>query len=421
MSARSSAAALPVPYAGQRPTGVLAQQLLNVALFITIATSSIAFIEPSPHDALMFVLLGACIAARVPFERKLLPMIILLMAWLTGGFLALMHIGDQQKAIQYIGTSMYLNIAAIMFACLFAGGDLVRLAVMRRAYMLAALIAVATGYIGFFHLLPHSDIFLTNDRVSATFKDPNVFGPFLIFPLLLLIVGGLTRGIKFLDLTMLVILLGGLFFSFSRGAWFHFAVSAATAALVLLLVTPDPRMRMRIVFLGIFTVIGLAAFVVLLNSVGSIHDMFVERAKLIQPYDVGPGGRFWLQQLAIETILDNPNGVGPFEFDRIFGLQQHNVYMQGFLVYGWLGGTAYLTLVLTTLVVGLRAVRVPGPWQNYLVAAYAGFVGEMAEGMIVDTDHWRHFFLLLGLIWGLAAATFNDHRARLYAWQQSHA
>jgi O-Antigen ligase len=420
MSARSSAAALPVPYAGQRPTGVLAQQLLNVALFITIATSSIAFIEPSPHDALMFVLLGACIAARVPFERKLLPMIILLMAWLTGGFLALMHIGDQQKAIQYIGTSMYLNIAAIMFACLFAGGDLVRLAVMRRAYMLAALIAVATGYIGFFHLLPHSDIFLTNDRVSATFKDPNVFGPFLIFPLLLLIVGGLTRGIKFLDLTVIVILLGGLFFSFSRGAWFHFAVSAATAAAVLLLVTPDPRMRMRIVFLGIFTVIGLATFVVLLNSVGSIHDMFVERAKLIQPYDVGPGGRFWLQQLAIETILDNPNGVGPFEFDRIFGLQQHNVYMQGFLVYGWLGGTAYLTLVLTTLVVGLRAVRVPGPWQNYLVAAYAGFVGEMAEGMIVDTDHWRHFFLLLGLIWGLAAATFNDHRARLYAWQQGH-
>jgi hypothetical protein len=421
MSARNSAAALAVPYVEQRHTGVLAQQLLNAVLFITIATSSIAFIEPSPHDALMFVLLGACIAARVPFERKLLPMIVLLMAWLTGGFLALMHVGDEQKAIQYLGTSMYLIIAAVMFACLFAGGDLVRLAVMRRAYMFAALIAVATGYIGFFHLLPHSDIFLTNDRVSATFKDPNVFGPFLIFPLLLLIVGGLTRGIKFLDLTVLVILLGGLFFSFSRGAWFHFAVSAATAAIVLLLVTPDPRMRMRIVFLGVFTLIGLVSFVVLLNSVGTIHDMFVERAKLIQPYDVGPGGRFWLQQLALGTILDNPNGLGPFEFDRIFGLQQHNVYMQAFLVYGWLGGTAYLTLVLVTVLVGLRAVRVPGPWQNYLVAAFAGFVGEMAEGMIVDTDHWRHFFLLLGLIWGLAAATFNDHRARLYAWQQGRA
>ena len=24
--------------------------------------------------------------------------------------------------------------------------------------------------------------------------------------------------------------------------------------------------------------------------------------------------------------------------------------------------------------------------------------------MIVDTDHWRHFFLMVGLIWGLAVA-----------------
>ncbi len=54
----------------------------------------------------------------------------------------------------------------------------------------------------------------------------------------------------------------------------------------------------------------------------------------------------------------------------------------------------------------------PTPWQIYLIAAYAGFVGEVVEGMIVDTDHWRHFFLLLGLIWGLDAATINWHRRR---------
>jgi hypothetical protein len=25
--------------------------------------------------------------------------------------------------------------------------------------------------------------------------------------------------------------------------------------------------------------------------------------------------------------------------------------------------------------------------------------------MVIDTDHWRHFFLLLGMVWGFAAAT----------------
>jgi len=29
---------------------------------------------------------------------------------------------------------------------------------------------------------------------------------------------------------------------------------------------------------------------------------------------------------------------------------------------------------------------------------------------VIDTDHWRHFFLLLGMIWGLAAATFRQAR-----------
>jgi hypothetical protein len=87
--------------------------------------------------------------------------------------------------------------------------------------------------------------------------------------------------------------------------------------------------------------------------------------------------------------------------------------MQGFLVYGWLGGAAYATLVLVTLVIGIRSAIVTTPWQPYLIAAYAAFVGEAVEGFIVDTDHWRHFFLLLGLIWGLTAATINAGRRRL--------
>jgi hypothetical protein len=40
----------------------------------------------------------------------------------------------------------------------------------------------------------------------------------------------------------------------------------------------------------------------------------------------------------------------------------------------------------------------------------------MAEGFVIDTDHWRHFYLLLGMIWGLFAATFRQaHDARIAA------
>ena len=87
--------------------------------------------------------------------------------------------------------------------------------------------------------------------------------------------------------------------------------------------------------------------------------------------------------------------------------------MQAFLVYGWIGGAAYLALVMVTLAVGFRAALVPAPWQAYLIAAYAAFVGEAIEGFIVDTDHWRHFFLVLGLVWGLTAASINLRRSEL--------
>jgi len=410
LSAVDNAAPLIARSGGGGTASAAAQSLLNFVLFITVLTSSIAFIEPSPHDVLMFALLAMCVAARVPFDRKLVPLLLMLIVWLIGGLFALVQVGDQMKPIQYAGTSVYLAIAAVTYACLFCDGNLARLLIVRRAYILAALIATAAGYVGFFHLLPGYALFLDNDRVSATFKDPNVYGPFLIFPLLLLIIDLMTRGLRPLRLVVVALLLGGLLLSFSRGAWMHFAVSAVVAMTMLITTAPDARMRARIGAFGIAAAIVLALFVIAFMSISSVHDLFVERASAIQPYDVGPGGRFWLQRLALDSILDNPNGMGPFEFARVFGGQQHDVYMQGFLVYGWLGGAAYLALVLVTLAIGLRAALVPAPWQTYLIAGYAAFVGEAFEGFIVDTDHWRHFFLLLGLIWGLTAATVNFRR-----------
>jgi hypothetical protein len=61
--------------------------------------------------------------------------------------------------------------------------------------------------------------------------------------------------------------------------------------------------------------------------------------------------------------------------------------------------------------VGVRTALVRTPWQPYLITALAAFIGIMAEGFVIDTDHWRHFFLLLGIIWSLAAATAKELRS----------
>jgi hypothetical protein len=210
----------------------------------------------------------------------------------------------------------------------------------------------------------------------------------------------------------LCVIVGGLFLSFSRGAWIHFIVSAAVMLALLFVTAPDKRSRFRVVVITVAGLCVLLGLLALLLSIPSVHELFLNRANAINPYDVGQGGRFQLQEQALSSLLDAPIGMGPFEFARAFGLQQHNVYLQGFLVYGWVGGIAYILLLLVTLIIGLRSTMAATPWRLCTIAAFATFVGEVGEGMVIDTDHWRHFFLVLGMVWGLAAATRYHKQTR---------
>jgi hypothetical protein len=402
------------PLAGAMPPAAAAaplrERILLVALFIAVAASSVAFIEPSPHDGLMGLLALTCVIAGIRFERTLALLVLLLLIWNVSGLLSLLRVVQYEKTIQYALTSVYLAIAAILFACLFANNTMPRLTTMRIAYVMTATAGALCGIAGYFHVFPGSEIFAPSGRALGAFKDPNVYGPFLIWPALFLLQRALAKRIAFVDLVPLAIILFGLLLSFSRGAWFHFTVSALVTIVLTFLIAPSMRGRMRVLTLTVLAVAALAALIVFLLSFSSIGQMFQERAQLIQSYDVGQGGRFRLQEIAVGSVLDFPDGMGPFEFARVNGLQQHNVYLQAFLVYGWAGAMAYFLLLISTIFVGLRSAFTRTPWQPYLISALGAFIGEVAEGFVIDTDHWRHFFLLLGMIWGLAAATAKQAR-----------
>ena len=42
----------------------------------------------------------------------------------------------------------------------------------------------------------------------------------------------------------------------------------------------------------------------------------------------------------------------------------------------------------------------------------AAFIGMALEGLVIDFDHWRHFFLLMGMIWGVALGTQTPRSMR---------
>jgi hypothetical protein len=394
-------------FAARAPFAV---RLLHVVLFVTILASSVALIEPSPHDALVGLLAILSIAAGVTIDRKIVPLVFLLVIWNIGGLFALAEIVTQKDALQYAATSLYLAVAAILFACIVTEDSVQRMRLLCIAYVISAVAASCIGIAAYFRLVPLADQFLLYGRVKATFKDPNVFGPFLILPLLYLVQLIVARGPRILTTGATLVLLVALFLSFSRGAWFHFVLSAAVMIALMFVTAATHRERVKIIGLSGLAIAGVALLLVALLSVSSLRTMLLERAQLVQSYDVGEGGRFRLQELAFGTLFDKPFGLGPLEFGRIFGLQQHNSYLQAFMVYGWVGGVTYLVMVVITLIVGLRGALIRTPWQPYLLMAYGAFVGEAAESFIIDSDHWRHYFLILGLVWGLSAASLNARR-----------
>jgi len=398
-----------------RETAGLQGRILHVILFLTVLSSFVAFIEPAPYEAMMALLLLAAVIAGAAFDRKILPLVVLLIVWNAGLLLALIPVTHDQKAVTYTIVSLYLASNAVIFACLVTTHCEQRLATIRAAYILAAFIASVLGIIGYFQIAA-PDLLLFAGRARSTFKDPNVFGPFLVLPLLLLIQSVILRGLRLTSVAALGVILVALFLSFSRGAWGYFVLSAVVMVALMFVTTPSARLRARITALTVAAGAAVAVLLGLLLSLRAVTTMFEERAALVQSYDTGSGGRFTTQFRAWGEMFDHPNGLGPLQYAKYFGLDPHNDYLNAFYSNGWLGGVAYPTLVLVTLFVGFRALLVRTPWQPFLIAVFAAYFGSVTEGFIIGTEHWRHYYLLLGLIWGLAAATENARRA---AWAQS--
>lgn len=387
-------------------------RLLHVVLYLTILVSPLVFIEPSPYEGMMAVLTLAAVIAGVSVDRKIIPLIILLVIWNSGLLLALMPVTAAHKAVLYTGISIYLALNAVVYAMIATTHCEERLATIRSAYIVAACLAAIAGIMAYFGLAPR-DLLMDYGRVKSTFKDPNVFGPFLVLPLLFIIQSVILDRPRIKMMAAGAVILTGLFLSFSRGAWGNFVTAAVVMMILMFFNAPSARFRARVATFAAAITVAVTGLLGLLLSIGAVSKMFELRAALVQSYDVGSGGRFTTQLRAFHEILNYPNGLGPLQYAVHFGLDPHDDYLNAFYTNGWIGGVTYPTLVLVTLFVGFRAAFVRTPWQPYLIAIVSAYFGSICEGAIVGTEHWRHYYLLLGLIWGLVAATENARRAAL--------
>ncbi|MDQ8729364.1 O-antigen ligase domain-containing protein [Bradyrhizobium sp. LHD-71] len=372
------------------------------------AAGAIVFIEPSPFELAMIMAFIVMIVTGLRLPRAAFPLIVLLVGLNIGYSVSAIQVMEKPEVIYWILTSWYMALACTFFALTLVDDTAGRLDALSRGYLFGALIAAVAAIVGYFHLIPGTEELLTYaGRAKGTFKDPNVLGAFLVYPAVYCVQRIVDSSFwpAFRSACALLILSLANFLAFSRGAWAVFVGSAMLAVILMYITAPTNRQRVRIILLASLSIaLGVIAIIALLSS-DQVASLFEERASLTQSYDVGRFGRFGRHLLGAEMALDYPFGIGPLQFARFFTEHTHNSFLNAFMSGGWLSGLIYLILIATTLLLGTRAVLQPTPWRNLYIIVFSTFVVTTFESFIIDVDHWRHYYMLLGLVWGISIAS----------------
>ena len=385
--------------------GVLALQ--RAMVWLAGASVAIVFIEPSPYELVILAATVIFFATGLRLRLVFVPLLLLLFLVNIGYSISATSLMDKPEVVNWIATSWYMAMTVIFLAMVLSEDTVARLDMLRRGLIVGALIAATAGIAGYFNLVPGGrDLLTLYDRARGTFKDPNVLGAFLILPALFALQSAVSDsfGKAFRSTIALGIMGLAILLAFSRAAWGGLALTSAFMLALMVLTSPSRAQRSRIIVMAVVAAILVAMLVAVLLSFDSIADMFKQRASFDQSYDEGRFGRFGRHILGAEMALDLPFGIGPLQFHKYFPEDTHNSYLNAFMSGGWIAGICYPALVFITVIMGFRHVFVRVPWQRAYLAIFAAFLGTVGESFIIDTDHWRHFWMMLGAMWGMFAA-----------------
>jgi hypothetical protein len=382
--------------------------LLDWSVALWIFCGSIVITEPSPYELVFFVVLTVSLfAGSFAFQRSTLGLLVL---W--GSFIPFAIIAGFQptftpvpQALIFQVVTIFLFFTSYWVATYVAEMPQKRMRLIVGAYTVAATISALMGTLGYLGIIPGHDSLTLYGRAKALFNDPNVFGPFLILPAMYalqrVLLGTPRRAAVAAAVVMVIVV--GVFASFSRAAWAHLIASGLAVYVMCFFFVANAKEKVRMLILAMVGVMMVVVALGGLLSIPSVQRLFEVRATA-QNYDEGETGRFGRQGYAFELALNNPLGIGPYEFRNLRVKEEpHDSYVNVLHVYGWGGGLAFILLIGTTIWRGVSFVARRSPNRLLLIPLISVFIPLSVEAAIIDLDHWRHFWLVGGLIWGVTA------------------
>jgi O-antigen ligase len=315
-------------------------------------------------------------------------------AFLTLNLVAAIDVADPVRAASFFAITLYVVIFGLWLASYVTSSAAARR--ITRAYVIAAVASAVLSSLALLVSYPGGHLFTRIGRAEGLFKDPNVFGPFLVPAALIvleeILAPRLFHARRSVKLAAFAALAVGVLFSFSRAAWLNLAVGVFVVLSVVALRRGAGRQAGRALAVVLVAAVAVTATVAFSGS-----TTFLEQRATLQSYD---STRFGAQSESIRFAEQHPLGIGPGQFERYANVSVHSTYARALAEEGLLGLVLMLALVLATLAAaGRNAIDGRDTYGIGSAALLGAWCGILANSLFVDTLHWRHLWFVAALIW----------------------
>jgi hypothetical protein len=372
----------------------------DTALAVAVVLLAAVRFEPAPTDVVFAVLIAVgFITSRFRLRRVIPGAVLLVGAYLALNLISAIAVADEQRAVSFFAITFYVACFGLWLAAYMTSSAIARR--ITRCYVAAAVASAIVATLALLIPFPGHDLFTRIGRAEGLFKDPNVFGPFLVPAALIVMEEILTprllRGRRTTKVLMFLALSLGVLFSYSRAAWLNLVVGLLVVLVVVSFRRGGGRSAARVLATVVLAAVSLGAVVAFSGSLSFLE----QRAKVHQSYD---RGRFGAQSESITWAMEYPLGIGPGQFERRAHISAHSMYARTLAEEGIPGLIVLLTLMLATLGWALQnAIRGHDTYGIGSAALLGAWLGILLNGAFVDTLHWRHLWFVAALIWAGAS------------------
>jgi O-antigen ligase len=380
----------------------------DTALAVAVVLLAAVRFEPAPTDVVfaMLIVVGF-VTSRFRLRRVIPGAVLLVGAYLAMNLVSAIAVADAQRAASFFAITFYVACFGLWLAAYVTSSSIAGR--ITRCYVAAAVASAIVATLALLLAFPGHQLFTRIGRAEGLFKDPNVFGPFLVPAALIVLEEILTprllRGRRATKMLMFLALALGVLFSYSRAAWLNLVAGILVMLVIISFRRGGGRRAARALALVVVAVVSVGAVVAFSGSLSFLE----QRAKVHQSYD---SGRFGAQSESITWALEYPFGVGPGQFERRAHISAHSMYARTLAEEGIPGLLVLLVLMLATLGWALQnAIRGHDTYGIGSAALLGAWVGILLNGAFVDTLHWRHLWFVAALIWA-GASRFQVRGAR---------